>query len=292
MNTFMRFVASPKSLSEDLVVENADLEKELEDYKRTVPEKKNLAHAWPINTNRFLELIKTGLSDIEIDENDSEEILKDLRSLEHDTRIKRVHRLQYALDYAETKYKYVYGLLEKIHSLLKNEFYLIKAIEKESSEELAKHLQNQVDLEVVVIKKIDELEDNHGLGTFARLFGDLARGEAIIEELDRLGKKHFAQMQGMFGNEIPESVTYQWVQGVLDSIDNRIEESIENGSLTLHPDIVLEFINSQKFVDLVTEVIIKLKPRISEARPQGGVSDRMIQIFVKDFRRGFNERVD
>ena len=81
-------------------------------------EKKKLADNWPINTNRFLELIWLCLGNVEIEESEAEEILRDLKSIEHDKKVARINRLEQAFYYAETKYKYVYGLIKQINSII------------------------------------------------------------------------------------------------------------------------------------------------------------------------------
>lgn len=283
MSFFNRFFSSTESIARESEQANQDLIKEWQQYVGTVPEKKNIADNFPVDTLRLRELIKIGIGRTGLEERDEEQIIRDLRLLRHDYRIKRVHRLQQALDYAETKYKYVYELLKQTYSILQIELQLANAIEKSENKKLAKYLQEQIILESAVLKKISEMNKREGPYTFARLFSELIRGEAAIEVLDEIAKKQFKKMQKIFSNEIPESITYKWVQKVLNSLKDRIHEAVADGIIPgYHPDIYFEFINRPMFVKLVEDSIKSLRTR--------EVSKRMISIFVEDFRQGFNER--
>lgn len=285
MGFFNIFFKSTGEIAVELNRDNSELIREWESYVKTLSEKKNLTDNVPIDTLRLTELIRIGLDNIGIEEKEDAEIMKDLKLVRHDKRIQRVHRLQDVLDHALSKYRYVYALLEQIYHVLVREHSLAKAISRNSQDKkLIKYLQEQADLEMALIKKINQLNKEHGPNTFARLFFDLARGEATIKVLDAIGKRHFDRMHGLFENEVEDSITYQWVNKVVESIEDRIHEAEADGTLMHHRYVHHEFVNSQMFVELVRGTIKSLK---STKR----VSERMIQIFVEDFRRGFNERI-
>ncbi len=285
MGFFNNFFRSTGEIAVELNRDNAELIRKWELYVKTPSEKKNLADNIPIDFVRLNELIKIGLDNIEIEEKEAAEIMRDLKSIGHDKRIQRVHRLQNVLDHALSKYRYVYALLDQISHTLISEHSLAKAIDKNLQDrKLIKYLQEQIDLEIVLLKKIGQMNQEHGPNTFTRLFSDLASGEAIIKVLDAIGKRHFDRMHRLFENEIEDSITYKWVNKVLESIEDRIHEAEADGILMHHRYIHHEFVNSEMFVELVRDSIKSLKPTKR-------VSERMIQIFVEDFRRGFNERI-
>ena len=283
MGFFNRFFRSIESTAIESGKDNRDLIKEWQQYVGTVPEKKSIADNFPIDTLRLRELIKIGIELTVSEERDEKEIIRDLKSISHRDTIQRVHRLQQALDYAGSKYKYVYGLLKHIYSILQIELDLANSIEKSGNKKLAKYLQEQISVELAVLTKINETNKREGPDTFTGLFSDLVRGEATIEALDEIAKRQFKKMQKIFSNEISESITFQWVGKVLDSLEDRIHEAVANDLiLGYHPDIKFEFVNSPMFVDLVRNSIKSLKTK-------GKISERMISIFVEDFRQGFNQ---
>ncbi len=283
MGFFNRFFGSAEGIAKDLRLKNEDLDKEWGQYVQTVPEKKNLSDNSTIDGFRFLELVKLGMGNSYIEMKDSEDVLRDLKAIKHYVRMQKVHRLQQTLDYAENRYRYVYELIVKIYSILRTELYLIRLIEQDkNNRKFVKHLQEQIELEMLVIKKVMEIDRKNGTGTFGRLFSSLVRGEAIIENLDTIAKRHFVKMQKIFSNEVEDSITFRWVQRVVSEMEERIAAEIADGILFDHPDTDFEFVNSLKFVDIVRESIKSLKTK-------GKVSERMIQIFVEEFRRGFNQ---
>lgn len=283
MGFFDRFFSSTGAIAREAEQSNLDLIKKWQQYTGTVAEKKNIADNFPVDTLRLKELIKIGIGSTGSEERDEGRIIRDLRLISHDFKIKRVHRLQQALDYAETKYRYAHELIKQIYSALQIELQLANAIEKSQSRKLAKYLQGQIILESAILKKINEMNKREGPHTFTGLFLELVRGEATIKVMDEIAKRHFKKMQKMFSNETPASITYQWVQRVLDSLEDKVHEAVADGIIRgYHPDMDFEFVNRPIFVDLVRDSIKKLKPR--------GASERMISIFVEDFRQGYNER--
>lgn len=284
MGFFNNFFRSTGEIAVELNRDNAELVREWEFYVKTLSEKKNLADNVSIDIVRLNELIRIGLDNIEIEEKEDAEIMRDLKSIGHDKRIQRVHRLQDVLGNALSKYRYVYALLDQIRHTLIREHSLAKAIGRNPQDmKLIKYLREQIGLEVVLLKKISQMNREPGPNTFARLFSDLARGEAIIKVLDAIGKRHFDRMHRLFENEVTKSITIQWVDKVVESIEDRVHEAEAEGILMHHRYVHHEFVNSEMFVELVRDSIKSLRPR--------KVSERMIQIFVEDFRRGFNERI-
>jgi len=257
--------------------------REWRQYISTVPEKKNLANSISIDVVRLNELLKIGLDDSRSEEKKDAEIIKDLRSIKHDQRIARVNRLQEVLDHALSKYRYVYSLLDQIYNALLREYSLARAIAKNNSDiKLIRHLREQIDLELLIIKKVNEMNREHGPGTFARLFSDLARGEAIIKTLDRVGRIHFERMSKGYPSE--GSIIEKWMNIVTEAIEGWVEEAVADGTLLDNKFRDHGFVNSPLFDELVRDTIQSL-------RPGKRVPERMVQIFLEDYRQGFNERI-
>ena len=223
MGFFSIFFKSTGEIAVELNRDNQELMREWRQYISTVPEKKNLANSISIDVVRLNELLKIGLDDSRSEEKKDAEIIKDLRSIKHDQRIARVNRLQEVLDHALSKYRYVYSLLDQIYNALLREYSLARAIAKNNSDiKLIRHLREQIDLELLIIKKVNEMNREHGPGTFARLFSDLARGEAIIKTLDRVGRIHFERMSKEYPSE--GSIVDRWVNIVTEAIEDRVNE--------------------------------------------------------------------
>lgn len=283
MAFFSRFFRSTESIARESVQVNRDLIKEWQQYVQTVPEKKNIADNFPIDTLRLRELTKTGIEFTVSEERDEKQIIRNLKSISHRDRIKRIHGLEQLFDHALTKYRYVYELLKQIYFLLQIELHLTTTLEKSQNRKLAKYLQEQISVELIVLKKINEMNKREGPDTLTILFSELIRGEATIKVLDEVAKRQFKKMQKLFSNEIPTSIIYQWVERVLNSLEIRVQKAMDDELIVHHPNADLEFINSSLFVDLVRDSIKSLKTR-------GKVSERMISIFVEDFRLGYNQR--
>jgi len=282
MSFFSIFFKLTGEIAVELTRDNQELIREWRLYVSTVPEKKNLADN-SIDIVRLNELIRIGLANSRSEEKKGAEIIKDLRSIKHDRRIARVNRLQTVLDHALSKYMYVYKLLDQIYNALVREYALARGIARNPLDrKLIKYLQEQVNLEIVTIKKVNEMNREHGPGTFARLFSDLAQGEAIIKTLDRVSQIHFERMSKEYPSE--GSIVDRWSNIVTESIEDRVNEAVADGTLLYHRFDHHEFVNSPLFDTLVRETIQLL-------RPEKRVPERMIQIFLEDYRKGFNERI-
>ncbi|HLC61732.1 MAG TPA: hypothetical protein VJI52_01815 [Candidatus Nanoarchaeia archaeon] len=283
MGFFSIFFKSTGEIAVELNRDNQELMREWRQYISTVPEKKNLANSISIDVVRLNELLKIGLDDSRSEEKKDAEIIKDLRSIKHDQRIARVNRLQEVLDHALSKYRYVYSLLDQIYNALLREYSLARAIAKNNSDiKLIRHLREQIDLELLIIKKVNEMNREHGPGTFARLFSDLARGEAIIKTLDRVGRIHFERMSKGYPSE--GSIIEKWMNIVTEAIEGWVEEAVADGTLLDNKFRDHGFVNSPLFDELVRDTIQSL-------RPGKRVPERMVQIFLEDYRQGFNERI-
>ena len=275
---------STEDLARNLELSNEQIIKAWETYLNTVPEKQRIINGVVIDIKKLHDLLVLELANVHEQEKDEEDVIKDLKSIKHEAKIKRVHRLSHCLDYAATKYQYTYRLLEQIYLILIAQYNLLKMLEKESSEysKIVSHFRDQVNLELLVIDKIQDINRKEGPNTFNELFLALIKGEHIIKQLDAREKVLLRRMEKIFSKEIPESITFRWVDAVVNSIEDKVHEGVDSGMfIGHHPDIHFEFVNRPEFVNLVREKINMLKPR--------GVSERMILIFVQIFRKGFNE---
>ena len=129
-------------------------------------------------------LLELELVDISGEEREESEIISDLEEIEHSKKVKRVHKLEQCLGYAETKYEYVYRLLHQLHAILKTQIHIVLKLQIESkdTEKLISPLKLQLELEIELLNKIEKIE------TFHNLFLALIKGEHIIRTMDEREK--------------------------------------------------------------------------------------------------------
>ena len=284
MGVLNHLFGSSESVAEDIEAES--LQKKWKEYLSTVPKKKAIIERFKgdlKDQQELKRLLTLELVDISDEEKEESGLISDLEALEHSEKIKRVHKLEQCLGYAETKYEYVYQLLHHVHSILRSQIHLLKNLaDSKKPEKIIEHLKAQLELEIEIIKKIEQI------GTFHDLFLALVRGEQIIKGMDerekRLLKKMERGMSKIFSNEKKEGVAYEWAMDVFDGIEDKVHEAVAEGRLDYHPDMDFEFANRPEFVDLVRECIQRLKKK--------DVSEQMINVFVHLFREWYNHGRD
>lgn len=280
--------SSTEAAAQRIKSDEADIIKHWQDYTSTIPKKKELIGKITSGTEiqkalkELIKLLQLELVDISGEEKEEGQLISELEKVEHSQKIKRIHRLERCLAYAETKYEYVYHLLHQLHSILKSQMHIANmlAAGSKKTEKLISHLKQQLELELETIKKIEQIE------TFHNLFIALAKGEHIIRKMDAKEKKLLKKMQEelakIFSNQIDSGITYEWAMEVYNAVEDIImdEEAVIARGYDLHQDIEFQFVNGPKFVELAKENIQRLKKR--------KVSERMINVFVHLFREWYN----
>ncbi|MBU0614682.1 MAG: hypothetical protein KJ601_01175 [Nanoarchaeota archaeon] len=281
---------SSEAVARETQTEDESIIKKWREYIATIPAKKtvigrlNTNAKFPDDLLKLRRLLSLELVDISDETRDESALISDLEALEHSQKVKRVHKLEQCLGYAETRYQYVYSLLQELHSILKSEMHIIEKLlaKSKKAKRLVSHLRSQLELELEIIKKIEQIR------TFHNLFLELVKGEHIIRVMDSSEKRLLRKMQeGMkkiFSDEI-SGITYEWAMTVFKGIKDKVHEGVANGMFdSYHPDIDFEFANRPEFVDLVRESIQKLRKR--------KVSEQMINVFVHLFREWYNHERD
>ncbi len=289
MGLLNRLFGSAESLAKEIEEDEKAIIKCWKDYFNTIPRKKaiieklKLGRFFQSKVQELKKLLDLELVDISGEEIEESEIISDIESMEHSRKIKRVHRLEQCLRYVETKHEYVYHLLHQLHTSLKAQLHIVNKLlsGSKNTRKLLSHLKLQLELELEIIKKIEQIE------TFHDLFSALARGEHIIRTMDKKEKKLLKKMQKgipkIFSNELTEGITYEWAMAVFNAIEDKVHEGVANGMFEgYHPNIDFQFANRPEFVDLVRESIQKIRKR--------KVSEQMITVFVRLFREWYNMR--
>ena len=166
MGILNRLFESTADVAKEIKASDEDIIKHWKHYLSTVARKKEiLEHMWTSleydfqsNIDEVRKLLELELVDISSEEKDEAELISDLERLEHSEKIRRVHRLEECLGYAATKYEYVYGLLMHLHTILKNQMHLVKLTDFRNIEKSIFQLKLQLNLELEILKKIDEIQ--------------------------------------------------------------------------------------------------------------------------------------
>ncbi|MFC1722730.1 hypothetical protein ACFL0V_01195 [Nanoarchaeota archaeon] len=290
MGLLNHLFSSTESIAREIELDDKSILKKWDEYLATVPKKKAVIGRLKIDSNlqndlkELKKLLILELADISDEEKEESELISDLELIEHSQKVKRVHKLEQCLGYAETKYEYVYRLLHQLHSILKSQMHLVEKLLAESkhTERLISHIKSQFELELGIIKKIERIK------TFHDLFLALAKGEHVIRTMDVREKRLLKEMQNefsrVFSNDLTEGITYEWAMTVYDAIEDRVHERVADGMLHYHPDVDFEYVNRPEFVDMVREAIHYLGKK--------DVSEQMINVFVHLFREWYNHGRD
>ena len=309
MGILDRLFGSPEEVASIASVADSRIKRAFKKYFDTVPEKQRIIGAIIINIPRLKELLNTELVDLKEDENAEMEVIRDLNALRHSIHFNIADKLYQTLRYAERKYEYIIGLILHIHSILKNEFHLASALEKSSndSSEIIQHLRGQVELEVKMLKNIDEIDRSNGSGTFSRLFSEFIRGQMIMKQWSAREKRliksmiwyiaprneRLLQKMNYKSDNLPYSSLFNaWGLKVKESLQQVVDNAVAKGLMDYNTDADFELVNKSMFEDLVRDVAIAIRNEEARAlnrhRIKGAPSKRMLEVFVHDFREWFN----
>lgn len=292
MGLLNHLFGSTESISKEIETDEESIIEHWKHYLGTISRKKELIDKLRLDNNfqnnlqELKRLLELELVDISSEEKEESELISDLEAIEHSQKVKRVHKLEQCLGYAETKYEYVYRLLHQLHSILKSQMHLVVKLQTGSkdTERLISHLKSQLELELEILKKIEKIE------TFQNLFLALIKGEHIIRTMDSGEKRLLKKMQKgvgkIFSKEINEGITYEWAMTVFNAVQDIVmdHEAVMARGFDPHVDIDFEFVNRSEFVDLVRQSIQTLRKE--------KVSEQMINVFVHLFREWYNHERD
>jgi hypothetical protein len=288
MGLLNRFFKSQEELAKDVSLKDEDFLRAWNDYHKTVNEKSVLIEF--LSSDNYLQtvpklqkLLALELSDIENEKKTERALIDDLDSIDHYKHIQRVANLHNRLAYAETKYKYIYKLLNMLHNAIVTQMHIVERLPSaDDVETLISHLKNQSEVELDVMKQVESRETFHGL------FLALVKGEHIVGRMDakekQLLKRMELVMQGVLSDERKKGNVYQWADKVFKGVQNQIGEYIarhEEDEVGNNPDVDFEYVNHSEFIDFVKQCAIEVGEKPSE---------QMITVFVHTFREWYNNR--
>lgn len=285
MEIFSHIFGSEEAVAKKIVKTNKNLEINWKSrIKAAFESKRKIVDSLKVEDNANLQTLKKiltlELGAIETGEIGERKLINYLEKLEHSKQIKRVEKLEQCLYYIETKYEYIYGLLQQLYATTNTQLQIIVNLLSgpKDSEKLIEHLKLQLKLEAVIVEKIDYVK------IFNELFTALAKGEHVIHQMNSKEKKLMKKMQGrmdkIFSGKINKGITDKWVTTVNNAVKDYIQEGYDKGLLEGHDSIDLEFVNRPGFVNIVRLSIVTSGKR--------NVSEEMINVFVETFREWFN----
>ncbi len=279
-------------------VENANLTDEQilkvwKEYISTIKRKGEIIIAITTsNANSFIEelrkLVDIGLIDISKEGNLEEELIVNIKNLEHSEKIRRVERLEQCLGYIESQYEYMHGLIIHFHSVLRSELASVNNLDKNPKKEII-NLKELYQWELKLLEKMNSFTKNRTVETFHEVFASLITGERLIKMLNDNEKKLFKRMNLVLGKVFTtddsaqrnKGPLYRWVDEVVNAIEDKIHELEAQGILGYNQDIDFEFVNRPEFIDLVRKKAPKIDKKVSEEK---------INMFVYIFREWYNHR--
>ena len=286
------FIRSDDVLAENVQLDDKKIISIWNKYLRTFEEKGKLIFSikeddMSQSVIKLRVLLDIELIDISKSEDLEEDVIEDLRKLGHSENLKRIHKLQRCLGYAETTYEYVHALMKKLYSIIILE---VRCADKEDfAIDDVNELKELYNLELEIINKTKTFSKTQRRETFQEVFVSLVAGERIIKRMNNTEKRLMRSMKRVMDKvlttnedeQINEGIIFAWVADVVNAIDDEIGEGIANFLFSGdNEDINLEFVNKPQFVDLVRE-----KRR---ALTQDRISEESINVFVHLFREWYN----
>jgi acyl carrier protein phosphodiesterase len=289
MGILNRLFGTEESISKHALKDEETISKDWNEYRKTIQEKQQIISQLSNSfgkvrqvVSRLKQLIDSEIVDINDENIEEKDLIKNIRKLEHSQRINRLHQLEKSLCYMESRHKYVYELLRHLYAVLKSENDIVLKIEKNNDlrkfRSYCEEISKEFAIEIEIIQKIDERE------TFTEMLSEIVRGQHIIHKLDKKEKRMFStmkkRMSAIASDKITDGITCQWAVTVYNSVLGKVDELCSQGLIDKHYDAELEFVNRPAFVDLAREVIQNIRGR--------EVSPQMLNVFVETFREWYN----
>lgn len=256
---------NPVKTAVDLKLRSERIVQLWDDYVTTVAEKEALLKG-PFDAGRFRQLVLQAISDISNEEAVDKKLIKDVKVLDRHAAATHLMKLERALNYAENRHEYLYGLLEHLYGILRLELASTDAAE----------LRALLENEKAIVARI------RAIPNFNSLFTALINGEKKIAGLSVKERRMYARLSKILKNEVPASITYRWIDEIFDRLAAEVGEAIDGRDLESVDNADFEFVNGSRFVPLVERVIASLRKR--KPKPE------TIAMFVKFFRENFNAR--
>ncbi len=298
--------------SNEAIAKGAEIDEEVilrswRDYLGTISMKQDIINGLPHKFGKRRQAIEElqpllvlELADIRKAEDEEGDFIPNLQSLEHDKKIRRIHRLDDCLRYIETKHEYVYEMLRHLYATLISEANLLARLHDEGDlikfRKLIRKLMSEFEVELDILEKIVTVE------SFREIFCALVNGEHTINKMGKGEKRLLKKMQkrltktfsSMAGRIVEHQITPnkkdkelidKWAIDVFNRVEVRIFLGIMDDAFPgLHPDVGLEFVNRPEFITLVTKSVYDLQKE--------KVPDQMINVFVHSFREWYNHERD
>jgi len=291
MGLLNRFFRSTEAIAKELVEDENTIVKTWKEYLASTKEKGELIDAIQSGQNlqkllqRLKSVVSSELVKISDEEKTEKELLADITAIEHEKNVKRVQKLQYCFYNAETKYKFIYHLLEELLNVLKQELHLTENLSKGAKNEavFVAKLKECWKLEQDILAQIGKVK------TFHQLFTNLLKREHIIKQLSNKEKRIISLMHKKMS--MNTGIFSQVIHELFKSLDDKVQEAVAatqaDGNRYFEENYLnfdFEFVNSPEFVEFVRTTIQSLRSKKQQ------VSEETINVFVHLFREMYNAK--
>jgi hypothetical protein len=292
-----RLFGTSASVSSEIVKDDVTLFGAWLEFTETYAKKAELVAGLKEDSSlRRVTLIKTligeELVNIHGEEHLEEDIIKDLRKLKHESRIRRIDKLEACLNYGATRYEYAHKLLEELYHVLRRELHVLNNLSRQKRFAIDLKVIYLLKKELEVEKTIIEMAEKI-VGKFHEAFTAIAKGQRIIQTLTEKEKALVAslkkQLDAIFSGKEKEGFLAVWAIAVDDIALDFIEE-MQIGSTATRLDRVFdghycadfEFVNSPEFAKLAKDKI----PPASKSL----ITDEVFNVFMHVYRDWFNHK--
>jgi len=299
MGLLNRYFSLPEKLAQDIVSEGTKHIDILRDYVASALQKRDVILSLTLaNYSQQLPVLRRLLQNELVELGDMErtdaELVANLHAFHRDKAIKRAHRLDACLGYAEMKEEHVHYFLVQLYHTLRSEWTAVLLLEKGvgNAVEVIEKLKGLGDVEKALLDQMSTrdaagnrvfVDASSFKGSVVDLFSQLVRGEHVIHGMDRrmrdLVREIMPQMR-----EDPAAGTRgklaDFIEIIHQALNDRIHELVTNGEELHHVHIDFDVVNRPDFIELV---------RVKNAEQKAGLSENQLLAFVLIYRNWFNK---
>jgi hypothetical protein len=194
-----------------------------------------------------------------------------------------VRRIFATMDYALSRERFVYSLMQKLHELLTDEVRSLHKLEAGDERETVESLVGQIFLEEQIASRL------RTIGDFEQLYSALALGERRKHELETqeqdAAQEMLVRMQLTGEVGTPRDAVTALNEECYARVADAVLEAVADGKLTPHKHADFEFVNSPLFEEFIMKAIIELKLEEMNDKPR-------IKVFTYLFREIYNSRFE
>jgi len=303
MGILNHFFNSTRKSANKIEIDLKTIEEVWTEYLSTIERKHQLINSLTLENINLKEKLKEikklltlDLLNVETDEETQHKLLLELKDLNYNDKLEEIKKFYDALGFIPSVHEHVFQLLKKLFEILTFQINIITQLLKNIEEKLQSNenlnlisnLSRQLELEKEILEQINSIEQSVKLKKFHEYFHELITQEIILENMRSRGDIFKKRLDKIFSGEISSGLTTLWISEVLHAFEGKVNEFVRNTPcVESHTELDFEFVNSEKFIELVKECSLKIKDEDGNLRNKE-VSNRLVSVFVNEFRKWFN----